>query len=64
MNPNINNYKQVTKEEILQLPKGDKYYCYNPLTDTKKKKIVGKNDIAHNKYAYAGLKYYLESKGE
>lgn len=55
-------YKELTKEEILQLPKGTKYYCYNPLTDTWHEEILGKNDIANNKYAYDKLKYFIESE--
>lgn len=51
---------KVTKNYILRLPKGSKYKIYNPLTDKYKDEIVGKNDIAHNKYAYDGLIYYVE----
>ena len=47
-----------TKEEILSLPEGTKYKVYNPLTNTWHDEVSGKNDIAHNKYAYDKLKYY------
>ena len=55
----MDNLKETKKEEILKLNKGEKYYCYNPLTDTWHEEIVGKNDIAHNKHAYSGLKYFI-----
>ena len=55
---------EVKKEEILKLPSGKKYYCYNPLTDTWHEETVGKNDIAHNKYAYNNLKYFIKTKNE
>lgn len=50
---------EKTKEEILQLPTGTKYYVYNPLTKMQHEEIANKNDIAHNKYAYDKLKYYM-----
>lgn len=51
-----------TKEEIINLPEGSKYKVYNPLTCSLKEEISGKNDIAHNKYAYDKLEYYVESE--
>lgn len=57
----INNLKKVTKEYILTLlNKGDEYIVFNPLTNTYHTEIVGKNDIAHNKYAFDKLIYYVE----
>ena len=53
---------KVPKELILKLPEGVKYYIYNPLTNTIKEEISGKNDIAHNKHAYEKLEYYLEKR--
>lgn len=50
---------EVSKEIIKTLPEGIKFIIYNPLTDTYKEETSGKNDIAHNKYAYEKLKYYL-----
>jgi acyl-CoA synthetase (AMP-forming)/AMP-acid ligase II len=57
----MDNLKEIKKEEVLKLNKDEKYYCYNPLTDTWHEEIVGKNDIAHNKYAYSGLKFFIKN---
>ena len=55
--------KKVTKEYILTLlNKGDEYIVFNPLTNTYHTEIVNKNDIAHNKYAFDKLIYYIEVK--
>ena len=54
--------KEVSKEEILKLKDGDKYIVFNPLTNTYKEETIGKNDIAHNKHCYSGLKFYLEEE--
>lgn len=54
--------KEVSKEKIKQLSLGTTYYVYNPLTDTTKEEIASPIDIAHNKYAYDKLKYYIEEE--
>lgn len=50
---------EVEKDLLVEAPSGFTYYVYNPLTKEYKKEITGKNDIAHNKYAYSELKYYI-----
>lgn len=50
---------EVSKGVIKSLPTGIRFIIYNPLTDTYKEELSGKNDIAHNKYAYEKLKFYL-----
>lgn len=54
------NLKEITKEEVLTLENKTEYIIYNPLTDSYKKEIAGKNDIAHNKYCYEKIKFFLE----
>ena len=55
--------KKVNKEYILTLLKeGDKYIVFNPLTKTYHNEIFGKNDIAHSKYAFDKLIYYIEKE--
>lgn len=56
--------KEISKEQVLELPEGTDYAVYNPLTDTYKFEKVGMNDIAHNKYAYDKLVYFEVIKGE
>lgn len=53
---------EVSKETIKNLKEGEKYIVYNPLTKSFKEETASKNDIAHNKYAYEKLKYYLEER--
>ena len=61
----MENLKQVNKDYILTLlNEGDEYIVFNPLTNTYHTEIVGKNDIAHNKYAYDKLLYYMEVKND
>ncbi len=55
--------KEITKEQILEMPEGTDYAVYNPLTDIYKFEKVGKNDIAHNKHAYEKLVYFEVIKG-
>lgn len=50
---------EVSKEVIKTLPEGIKYIIYNPLTDSYKEELSSKKDIAHSRYAYEKLKYYL-----
>lgn len=50
---------EVSKEVIKTLPEGIRYIIYNPLTDSYKEEISSKKDIAHSRYAYEKLKYYL-----
>lgn len=53
--------KKVNKDYILMLlNKGDEYIVFNPLTKTYHTEIVGKNDIAHNRYALDKLIYYVK----
>lgn len=52
--------KEISKEEAKDLKEGTKYIVYNPLTDTYKLEIASKKDIAHNKYCYEKLKFYLK----
>lgn len=54
--------KEITKEEAQQLETGKVYIIYNPLTKIWKEEISGKNDIAHNKYAFDQLKYFLKEE--
>ena len=54
--------KEVSKEYIKQLPIGTTYYVYNPLTDTTKEETASPIDIAHSKYAYEKLRYYVEEE--
>ena len=56
------NLKELTKEEILKLEPGTKYFVYNPFSKNFRMEIVGKNDIAHNKYAVEKLRYYVEKQ--
>lgn len=54
--------KEITKEEAKALEPGTAYVIYNPLTKTYKEEISGKNDIAHNKYAFNQLKYFIKEQ--
>lgn len=57
----MKNLKKVNKDYILMLlNKGDEYIVFNPLTNTYHTEIVGKNDIAHNRYALDKLIYYVK----
>lgn len=57
----MKNLKKVNKEYVLTLlNKGDEYIVFNPLTSTYHTEIVGKNDIARNKYAFDKLVYYVK----
>ena len=54
--------KEITKEEAKELPTGTEYIIFNPLTEQYKKEIATPIDIAHSKYCYEKLKFYLENK--
>lgn len=57
----MKNLKKVNKEYILTLlNEGEEYIVFNPLTNTYHTEIVGKNDIARNKYALDKLIYYVK----
>lgn len=57
----MKNLKKVNKEYILTLlNEGEEYFVFNPLTNTYHTEIVGKNDIARNKYALDKLIYYVK----
>lgn len=53
--------KEISKEELKQMPYGTKYIVYNPLTDTTRESVLDKNSIVFSKYCYSGLKFYLEN---
>lgn len=55
--------KEITKEQVLELPEGTEFVIYNPLTDTYKFEKSGKNDTAHNKYVYEKLVFFEAVKG-
>ena len=57
----MKNLKKVNKEYILTLlNEGEEYIVFNPLTNAYHTEIVGKNDIARNKYALDKLIYYVK----
>ena len=51
--------EEITKEDVLKLRKGTRYYIYNPLTERLEEKFASENDIAHNKYCYEKLKFFI-----
>ena len=52
--------KELTKEEILQLPTGTDFIIWNPLTKQLKVETTSPIDIVHNKHCYSGLKFYIK----
>lgn len=52
--------KELTREEILQLPTGTDFIIWNPLTKQLKVETTSPTDIAHNKHCYSGLKFYIK----
>ena len=56
--------KEITKEEVKELPTGTEYIIFNPLTEQYKKEIATPIDIAHSKYCYEKLKFYIEVENE
>ena len=56
--------KEITKEEVINLPTGTEYIVYNPLTQQEKKEIASPIDIAHNKHCYSELKFYVVINNE
>ena len=56
--------KEVDREYVKNLPKGSKYYVFNPYSQMIKEEKASKKDIAHNKYAVFNLKYYIEEEKE
>lgn len=54
------NYKEVKKEEVTELLEGTVYYAFNSLTNQIHKEIASIKDIAHNKYCYEKLKFFVK----
>lgn len=52
--------KVITKEEAKELKEGTVYVIYNPLTKQYKDEIASKKDIAHNKYCYNQLIFFIK----
>lgn len=52
--------KEITKEEVLNLPEGTQYISYNPFTNNLSMNFANKKDIAHNKYCVPTLKFYIK----
>ena len=52
--------KELTKEEVLELKSGTEFVIYNPLSNQLKVEIASPIDIAHNKYCYEKLKFYIK----
>lgn len=52
--------KELTKEEVKNLPTGTEYVIWNPLSKTLKIEIARPIDIVHNKHCYSGLKFYVK----
>ena len=55
---------EITKEEAKKLKEGTKYIVYNPLTTTYKEIIANKKDLAHSRYAFEKLRYFLGDLNE
>ena len=53
-------FKEIEKSEVLKLPVGTVYIVYNPLTDNSKEEIANPIDIAHNKFCYENLKFFIK----
>lgn len=56
--------KEISKEEVKNLPTGTTYIVYNPLTSQYKEEVASPIDIVHNKHCYDKLKFYLEVENE
>lgn len=52
--------KVITKEEAKELKEGTVYVIYNPLTKQYKDEVASKKDIAHNKYCYNQLVFFIK----
>ena len=52
--------KEMTKEEIKELKPGTEFVIYNPLSNQLKVEVSSPTDIAHNKYCYENLKFYIK----
>ncbi len=52
--------KEITKEEVLNLPEGTQYISYNPFTDNLSMNFASEKDIAHHKYCVPTLKFYIK----
>lgn len=52
--------KELSKEEAKKLPEGTIIKIYNPLTNTWKEEKASKKDLAHSRYAYEKLRYFIE----
>ena len=52
--------KEMNREEIKELKPGTEFVIYNPLSNQLKVEVSGPTDIAHNKYCYENLKFYIK----
>jgi hypothetical protein len=52
--------KEMTREEIKELKPGIEFVVYNPLSNQLKVEVSSPIDIAHNKYCYEKLKFYIK----
>lgn len=55
----LKNYKEITKQEAIELKPGTIYLVYNPLVDSIREEKAGNQDIVHNKHAYDKLRYFI-----
>lgn len=53
--------KELTKEEVKELPTGTEYVIWNPLSKQLKVETSSPIDIVHNKHCYSGLKFYVKA---
>lgn len=58
-----NHYKEISKEQAIKLESGTVFTIYNPLTDSIKEEIASKRDIAHNKFCYDKLRFFIKKEG-
>lgn len=54
--------REITREEAKKLQTGMEYVIYNPLTRQLKIEIASPIDIAHNKYCYDKLEFFIYTK--
>lgn len=58
------NYKEVKKVEVMNLLEGTVYYIFNPLTEQIREEVSSIKDIAHNKYCYEKIKFFINSRNK
>lgn len=56
--------KEISKDEVMNLPSGTEYVVYNPLTNQLKIETSSPIDIAHNKYYYSELRFFVKEEKE